>query len=130
MSPLTRTPPSIAALAYALPGLTSTVRELAAAGAVDSAAELLERVGFDRVRVAVEETPYDLALTAARTLLEQNDIEPDSIDAVIYGGTPGTLAFATQRDAPRQARGPCEIGRAACRERRGVIVLVRGTQAQ
>lgn len=107
MSPLTRTTPSIAALAYALPGLTSTVRELAAAGAVDSSAELLERFGFDRVRVAVEETPYDLALTAARTLLEQNEIEPDSIDAVIYGGTPGTLAFATQRDAPRQARGLC-----------------------
>lgn len=111
MTPRSRSTPSIAGISYALPGLTSTVRELAAAGAVDSSAELLERFGFDRVRVAVEETPYDLALTAARTLLEQNDIEADSIGAVIYGGTPGTLAFATQREAPRQARGLCTQAR-------------------
>ena len=107
MTARARTNPSIAAISYALPGATSTVRELAAAGAVDSSAELLERFGFDRVRVAVEETPYDLALSAARALLDENDIDSDSIEAVIYGGTPGTLAFATQRDAPRQARGLC-----------------------
>lgn len=103
----TTSAPSITAISYALPGATSTVRELAAAGAVDSSPELLERFGFDRVCIAVDETPYDLALSASRALLAENDVDPDSVDAVIYGGTTSTLAFATQRDAPRQARGIC-----------------------
>lgn len=108
---MTRAVPSIAAISYALPGATSTVRELAAAGAVDSAPELLERFGFGRVCVAVDETPYDLALSAARALLGEYDIDPDSIDAVIYGGAPSALAFATRREAPRQARGLCGTAR-------------------
>lgn len=108
---MTRAVPSIAAISYALPGATSTVRELAAAGAVDSAPELLERFGFGRVCVAVDETPYDLALSAARALLGECDIDPDSVDAVIYGGAPSTLAFATRRKAPRQARGLCGTAR-------------------
>ena len=99
--------PSLEAISYALPAATRTVRELAAAGNLESEPELLERFGFDQVCVACEETPYDLALTAARTVLEEHEIEPETIDGVIYGGTPGTLAFASQADAVRQARGFC-----------------------
>ena len=103
--------PCISAISYALPGASSSVRELAAAGVLESAPELLERFGFGRVCVAVDETPYDLALSAARALLDENDVDPDSIDAVIYGGAPGTLAFATRRDSPREARGLCGAAR-------------------
>ena len=104
--------PSIGGISYALPGATSTVRELVAAGVVISTPELLERFGFGSVCVAVDETPYDLALSAARALLDEHDIDPDSVDAVIYGGAPSTLSFATRRDAPRQARALCGFGRA------------------
>ena len=106
MSRRVRTP-SLEAIAYALPGQFRTVRELAAAGSLDSEPELLERFGFDRVCVAVEETPYDLALSAARQLLDDHAVDPESIDAVIYGGSPGLLAFASAADAPRQAPGFC-----------------------
>lgn len=108
---MTAPAPCITAISYALPDATSSVRELAAAGALESAPELLERFGFGRVCVAVHETPYDLALSAARALLDEHDIDPDSVDAVIYGGAPSALAFATRQEAPRQARGLCGAGR-------------------
>lgn len=99
--------PSLEAIAYALPEQFRTVRELAAAGSLDSQPELLERFGFDKVCVAVEETPYDLALSAARRLLDEHAVDPESIDALLYGGSPGPLAFASADDAPNQARGFC-----------------------
>jgi 3-oxoacyl-[acyl-carrier-protein] synthase-3 len=84
------------------------VHELAAAGAVESAPELLERFGFDRVRLAVDETPYDLALAAGRTLLGEHDIDPLSIGMLLYGGAPGPIAFAPPRDARAVAGGLCD----------------------
>jgi len=87
------------------------VRELAADGALSSGPEVLERFGFDRVRVAVDETPYDLALAAASELLREHDVDPRSVDALIYGGAPSSLAFARTRDAGEQARGLCDARR-------------------
>jgi 3-oxoacyl-[acyl-carrier-protein] synthase III len=100
--------PGISAISYALPAGSPTVRELAAAGALQSDPAMLERFGFDRVRLAVEETPYDLALSAASSLLRERDIDPRSIDALLYGGAPGAIAFARPRDAAAGARGLCD----------------------
>jgi 3-oxoacyl-[acyl-carrier-protein] synthase III len=72
---------------------------------------MLERFGFDRVRVAVDETPYDLAFQAATTLLREHDIDPSTIDALIYGGAPGSIAFAKPGDAAARARGLCDARR-------------------
>ncbi|HVE80453.1 MAG TPA: 3-oxoacyl-[acyl-carrier-protein] synthase III C-terminal domain-containing protein [Gemmatimonadaceae bacterium] len=102
---------SLAAIRYALPAAVRSVRELAAAGAVSSAPELLERFGFGRVRVAEEETPYDLAREAAGALLREEGIDPASIDAVVYGGAPGAVAFARPGDAAEHAPGVCDMRR-------------------
>lgn len=103
--------PGISAISYAVPAGSRTVRELAAAGALHSEPEMLERFGFDRVCLAVDETPYDLALSAASALIRENDIDPLSIDALLYGGAPGSIAFARPRDAATEARGLCDSRR-------------------
>jgi 3-oxoacyl-[acyl-carrier-protein] synthase-3 len=105
--------PGILAIAYALPAISRSVRELAAAGSLESDPDILERFGFGHVGVAVEETPYDLALAAASTLLREHDIDPSSIDALLYGGAPGAIAFAKPRDAVAAASGLCDGGRFA-----------------
>lgn len=103
--------PGIAAISYAVPSVSRSVRELAADGSLESDAALLERFGFDRVGVAVEETPYDLALAAASSLLREHAIDPQSIDALLYGGVPGAIAFAKPRDAAARARDLCDSRR-------------------
>jgi 3-oxoacyl-[acyl-carrier-protein] synthase-3 len=108
---ITRGRPGISAISYAFPTGSRSVRELAAAGSLDSDPEMLERFGFGTVRVAVEETPYELALAAASALLREHAIDPASIDALMYSGAPGTIAFAKPRDAAAQATGMCDARR-------------------
>jgi len=103
--------PGITAISYAVPAGSRSVRELAAAGSLDSEPEMLERFGFDRICLAVEETPYELALSAASALMRENDIDPLSIDALLYGGAPGSIAFARPRDAAAEASGLCDARR-------------------
>lgn len=87
--------PGIAAIAYAFPAESRSIRELAAAGLLESDAGTLEHYGFDRVHVAVAETPYELATRAAARLLEHNSIDPASIDVLICCGAQGVEAFST-----------------------------------
>jgi 3-oxoacyl-[acyl-carrier-protein] synthase-3 len=103
--------PSLAAISYALPAQTRSVRELAASGALESEPALLERFGFDRVCVAVEETPYELAHAAASALIREHGIDPDTIDALVYGGAPGSIAFARPAEARARADGLCDARR-------------------
>src|SRR5687767_4771547 len=64
----------ISAIAYALPAQQRSVRELDALGQLESDPALLEQFGFSHVYVADEETPYSLALAAARALLDEYSV--------------------------------------------------------
>ena len=103
------TPPGIAEIAYAFPAESRSVRELAAAGLLESDAGALERYGFEQVHVATHETPFQLATVAAARLLERASIDPASIDALIYCGTPGVAAFSTPL-SPDQAAAALHTG--------------------
>jgi len=103
--------PAIGGIAYAFPAGSRSVGELARDNQLASSAETLESFGFDRVHVGVDETPYDLALTAARSLLEQNDIDPQSIGLLIYGGTPASMAFADATGSVDAATRLCTMSR-------------------
>jgi 3-oxoacyl-[acyl-carrier-protein] synthase-3 len=83
----------IAAIRYAFASETRTVRELAGSGALTSDAAVLEGFGFGSVNVGVREAPYDLALRAASRLLEEHEVDPDSVGLLVYGGVPA-VAFA------------------------------------
>ena len=95
--------PGIAGIAYAFPAESRSVRELAAAGLLESPAETLESFGFDQVRVACDESAYMLALRACTGLLEDSGIDRDSIGLLVYGGSPGGLAFAPARTLAHSA---------------------------
>ena len=95
--------PGIREIGYAFPAESRSVRELGTAGLLESDPAALERYGFDRVHVAVEETPFELATTAAARLLDHGSIDPASIGALIYGGTGGVGAFSTTLTADEAA---------------------------
>ncbi|HEY7236683.1 MAG TPA: 3-oxoacyl-[acyl-carrier-protein] synthase III C-terminal domain-containing protein [Gemmatimonadaceae bacterium] len=83
----------IRGVAYALPRRRRSLSELETLGQLESDAALLEQFGFSQVYVAEEETPYSVALAAARALLEEQAVAPASVDVVIYCGTTA-VAFA------------------------------------
>lgn len=84
---------SISGVAYAFPHATKSVRELGAAGQLHSDPALLEEFGFGRVHVATTETPFEMALCAASAVLRQGAVDPTTVGALIYAGTPA-VAFA------------------------------------
>lgn len=81
-------------VAYAFPQTVRSVRDLGESGLLESDASVLESFGFAQVRVASAESPYELALQAAQRLLSERSVDPESVGLLIYGGTPGPLAFA------------------------------------
>jgi len=97
----------LSAMSYALASASRTVRELHAERALESSPELLERFGFGAVRVAESESPYELARRAAQRLITENDIDPLSIGAVIYGGAPSALSFVAPEDTIDHAMELC-----------------------
>lgn len=94
---------SIGAIRYEFPAGTRSVRELAAAGLLESSADTLESLGFEQVRVACEESSYSLALAASTRLLEEAGAQRESIGLLIYRGAPGGLAFSSARTLPDAA---------------------------
>jgi 3-oxoacyl-[acyl-carrier-protein] synthase-3 len=88
----------ITGIAYAFPERQYSVRELAQRGQLASAPERLEEFGFSNVYVADAESPYSLALEAATTLMQEHNVEPASVDLLLYCGTP-SVAFAARGSA-------------------------------
>src|ERR1700693_2824354 len=103
--------PSIAGISYAFPEGLRTVGELADERLLKSSAETMESFGFGNVHVALTETPYELALIAAKKLLEESKIDPASVGLLIYGGTLGSMAFAPSERAESAAAGLCTMSR-------------------
>jgi 3-oxoacyl-[acyl-carrier-protein] synthase III len=89
----------IGGIAYALPERSLSVRELDAAGLLQSDPALLERFGFARVYAAERESPFELAARAAARLLEEHDVDAGDIGLLVYAGPQGPTAFSTAPDA-------------------------------
>ena len=103
--------PAIAGISYAFPAGSRTVAELAQAQQLSSSSETLQSFGFGSVHVAVEESPYDLALAASSRLLEEAGTDRSSVGLLIYGGTPGSMSFASADQAEAGAAGLCTMSR-------------------
>jgi len=86
----------IAAISYAFPEGRKTVRQLAAAGLIETDPDVLERFGFGTVHISDRESPFALAERAARRLLDENEVDPLSIDLLIYAGPQGPTAFSVK----------------------------------
>lgn len=83
----------VAEIAYVLPAVSATVRELAQRGKLTSEPELLERFGFSRVHTARDESPYDLALAAASRVLSRAGVDPADVGVLVHCGPQGPTAF-------------------------------------
>ena len=92
---MTPTRSGLGPIAYAFPAATRSVRELEAAGLLESDAGALMQLGFGSVHVAFEETPFDLACEAAARVIERAAVPTESIGLLIYSGAPTAAAFAT-----------------------------------
>src|SRR5688500_13825708 len=103
--------PALAGISYAFPTGSRTLAELAGEAQLSSSAETLESFGFGSVHVAETETPYELALTAARQVLAETAVDPESIGLIIYGGTPGSMSFAAAAESEEAALGLCTLSR-------------------
>ena len=101
----------ISGIAYAYASASRSVRDLAGAGSLESDPDVLERFGFGRVNVAVEESPYQLAHAAASRLLAEQRVDPTTVGLLIYGGTPGAMAFAAATDSDAGAAALCTADR-------------------
>ena len=71
----------------------------------------MESFGFGNVHVAVAESPYELALSAATRVLDETGVDRESIGLLIYGGTPGSMSFAPADEAEESASGLCTMSR-------------------
>jgi len=101
------TSPSIGGISYVFPECSRTVRQLSHEGKLASSAETMESFGFENVHVATSESPYELAREAVIRLLTERDVDPESVGLVVYGGTPGAMAFSSAGDAERGAASLC-----------------------
>ncbi|HVF40831.1 MAG TPA: 3-oxoacyl-[acyl-carrier-protein] synthase III C-terminal domain-containing protein [Gemmatimonadaceae bacterium] len=103
--------PSIAGISYVFPECSRTVRQLADDGKLASSADTMESFGFANVHVGTFESPYELARDAVSRLLAERSIDPASIGLVVYGGTPGVMAFSPAGEAERGAASFCGTDR-------------------
>ena len=74
----------IEAIAEYLPPNVVSVSELGEKGLLRGSAETLTSFGFETVHVACKESNIDMALAAAESLLDENDIDRDEIGMVLY----------------------------------------------
>lgn len=101
----------IRGIAYTYAAESRSVSELGARGALTSDPDMLERFGFAHVNVAVEESPYELACSAASQVLAECEVDPATVGLLIYGGTPSAMAFSSANEAGAGAASLCTIER-------------------
>lgn len=89
----------IRAIAYALPETTIDLTTLAGLGLLESPASTLAEFGFCRVHVS-DRPAHDLALAAVQRLLDEERLDPESIDAIFFAGAIPSSHQVANREAP------------------------------
>lgn len=74
----------IEAVATHLPAESASLEELHNRGLLNGSVATLRSFGFDRVHVAGSESNVEMAISAARKLLDDTDTDPDAIGLILY----------------------------------------------
>jgi 3-oxoacyl-[acyl-carrier-protein] synthase III len=90
----------IDAIGYWLPPAERSLAELAARGQLSSTPEALAGFGFRHARVAEHESHVEMALEAARGLIDETGIDPAEIDVLLYAGALTSSSTMTCGPAP------------------------------
>jgi 3-oxoacyl-[acyl-carrier-protein] synthase-3 len=75
----------IRAISYVLPDTSIDLETAEQRGLLDSPAPTLAEFGFNRIRVS-NRSAYDLSREAVRRLLDEHQLDPESIDAILFAG--------------------------------------------
>ena len=84
----------IAGASYYLPPTAPDLRELARSGLLAGDVAPLATFGFANARIARDETHVDMAVRAARAVLEETDTDPGEVDLVLYAGALASSSVA------------------------------------
>jgi len=91
---------AIAGVAYCLPSSAFTLEELGTRGSLKSAPETLAGFGFQQAHIAEDESHVEMAMRAARDLLEETGTDPRDIGMVIYAGALTSSSTLAVEPAP------------------------------
>jgi 3-oxoacyl-[acyl-carrier-protein] synthase-3 len=83
-----------AGVAYHLPATVQGLRELADTGLLAGEAAPLETFGFSNARIGRDETGVEMAIRAARNVLEDTDTDPAEVGLVLYAGALASSSVA------------------------------------
>jgi 3-oxoacyl-[acyl-carrier-protein] synthase-3 len=67
-----------------LPAESASLEQLKDRGLINGSVATLRSFGFDRVHLAGDESNVDMAVCAARKLLDETDTDPDAIGLILY----------------------------------------------
>jgi 3-oxoacyl-[acyl-carrier-protein] synthase III len=67
-----------------LPAESASLEELKERGLINGSVATLRSFGFDRVHLAGDESNVEIAICAARKLLDETDTDPDAIGLILY----------------------------------------------
>ena len=84
----------IAGASYYLPPHAPDLAELARSGLIAGDAAPLETFGFSHARIARDESHVDMAIRAARAVLDETDTDPSEVDLVLYAGALASSSVA------------------------------------
>jgi 3-oxoacyl-[acyl-carrier-protein] synthase III len=83
-----------------LPATTADLATLARLGLLESAAATLAEFGFCRAHIS-DRPAHELALAAVRRLLDQERLDPETIDAIVFAGAiPSSHYVADDDESP------------------------------
>jgi 3-oxoacyl-[acyl-carrier-protein] synthase-3 len=91
----------LSALGYYLPPQERSVSDIVNAGRSNSSADKLLALGFERIRIADEETGEWMAVAAVRDLERRTGFDLERVDAIIYSGALGTSSVILSDEADR-----------------------------
>jgi 3-oxoacyl-[acyl-carrier-protein] synthase-3 len=89
----------ISAMGYYLPRMQHSVAHLVECGRTNSSADKLNRLGFESIRIAGEESAVQLAVQAVRDLQRRSGFDLQRIDVLLYAGALATSSVVMSDDA-------------------------------
>lgn len=92
-----------AAFAYHLPATSLPLHHLAQSGLLSGSAGTLATFGFSNVRISTEESHVEMAIQAARRVLEESETDPGDVGLLLYAGALASSSVAPCTPPPRGA---------------------------
>jgi 3-oxoacyl-[acyl-carrier-protein] synthase III len=89
-----------------LPAESASLEELQDRGMLNGSVATLRSFGFDRVHLAGDESNVDMAICAARKLLDETEMDPDSIGLILYATALSSSATMSDFGKPSAESGP------------------------